>query len=71
MEAEHFVRIADTEPTKTRPLQGLWKVLLLYTLFLLLYNLLALSCFQLESSIVSVFSCNRLLNVIACLCNYP
>lgn len=31
MEAEHFVRIADTEPTKARPLQGLWKVLLLYT----------------------------------------
>ncbi|PWZ18404.1 F-box protein [Zea mays] len=25
MEAEHFVRIADTEPTKARPLQGLWK----------------------------------------------
>ncbi|XP_062203905.1 F-box protein At3g12350-like [Phragmites australis] len=25
MEAEHFVRIADAEPTKARPLQGLWK----------------------------------------------
>ncbi|KAG8093201.1 hypothetical protein GUJ93_ZPchr0012g20641 [Zizania palustris] len=25
MEAEHFVRIADAEPTETRPLQGLWK----------------------------------------------
>ncbi|WVZ90361.1 hypothetical protein U9M48_036669 [Paspalum notatum var. saurae] len=29
MEAQHFVRIADAEPTKARPLQGLWKVLLL------------------------------------------
>ncbi|XP_039819658.1 F-box protein At3g12350-like [Panicum virgatum] len=27
MEAEHFVRIADAEPTWARPLQGLWKVL--------------------------------------------
>jgi hypothetical protein len=27
MEAEHFVRIADAEPTRARPLQGLWKVL--------------------------------------------
>ncbi|CAN6351845.1 unnamed protein product [Urochloa humidicola] len=25
MEPEHFVRIADAEPTKARPLQGLWK----------------------------------------------
>ncbi|WVZ90362.1 hypothetical protein U9M48_036669 [Paspalum notatum var. saurae] len=25
MEAQHFVRIADAEPTKARPLQGLWK----------------------------------------------
>lgn len=25
MEAEHFVRIPDAEPTKLRPLQGLWK----------------------------------------------
>lgn len=25
MEAEHFVRIPDAEPTKARPLQGLWK----------------------------------------------
>uniref|UniRef100_A0A0D3HUY4 Uncharacterized protein n=1 Tax=Oryza barthii TaxID=65489 RepID=A0A0D3HUY4_9ORYZ len=25
MEAEHFVRIADAEPTEARPLQGLWK----------------------------------------------
>ncbi|KAL6622758.1 hypothetical protein ACP70R_032637 [Stipagrostis hirtigluma subsp. patula] len=25
MEAEHFVRIADAEPTKLRPLQGVWK----------------------------------------------
>ncbi|PAN21143.1 hypothetical protein PAHAL_3G444900 [Panicum hallii] len=25
MEAEHFVRIADAEPTRARPLQGLWK----------------------------------------------
>ncbi|KAL6842181.1 hypothetical protein ACP4OV_028160 [Aristida adscensionis] len=25
MEAEHFVRIADAEPTHARPLQGLWK----------------------------------------------
>ena len=27
MEAKHFVRIADAEPTWARPLQGLWKVL--------------------------------------------
>ena len=27
MEAEHFVRIPHAEPTKARPLQGLWKVL--------------------------------------------
>jgi hypothetical protein len=33
MEAEHFVRIADTERTMARSLQGLWKVLLLCTLF--------------------------------------
>nr|CAB3466020.1 unnamed protein product [Digitaria exilis] len=26
MEPEHFVRIADPEPTRARPLQGLWKV---------------------------------------------
>ncbi|GJM95574.1 hypothetical protein PR202_ga12332 [Eleusine coracana subsp. coracana] len=26
MEPEHFVRITDVEPTKARPLQGLWKV---------------------------------------------
>ncbi|KAJ1265516.1 hypothetical protein BS78_08G081900 [Paspalum vaginatum] len=25
MEAQHFVRIANAEPTKARPLQGLWK----------------------------------------------
>ncbi|KAM0900375.1 hypothetical protein ACQ4PT_020683 [Festuca glaucescens] len=25
MEAQHFVRIPDAEPTKARPLQGLWK----------------------------------------------
>jgi hypothetical protein len=30
MEPEHFARIADTEPTKARPLQGLWKVLPLH-----------------------------------------
>ncbi|TVU50062.1 hypothetical protein EJB05_01417, partial [Eragrostis curvula] len=30
MEPEHFVRIADAEPTKARPLQGLWKVLPLH-----------------------------------------
>ncbi|VAI28813.1 unnamed protein product [Triticum turgidum subsp. durum] len=27
MEPEHFVRIPDAEPTKARPLQGLWKCL--------------------------------------------
>uniref|UniRef100_K3ZGP4 Uncharacterized protein n=1 Tax=Setaria italica TaxID=4555 RepID=K3ZGP4_SETIT len=27
MEPEHFVRIADAEPTQARPIQGLWKVL--------------------------------------------
>lgn len=26
MEPEHFIRIADPEPTRSRPLQGLWKV---------------------------------------------
>ncbi|KAF8783974.1 hypothetical protein HU200_000066 [Digitaria exilis] len=31
MEPEHFVRIADPEPTQARPLQGLWKVPPLYT----------------------------------------
>jgi hypothetical protein len=30
MEPEHFVRIPDAEPTKARPLQGLWKVLPLH-----------------------------------------
>ncbi|VAI28812.1 unnamed protein product [Triticum turgidum subsp. durum] len=42
MEPEHFVRIPDAEPTKARPLQGLWKVLPLHTQLapLLLHSIL-------------------------------
>jgi hypothetical protein len=46
MEPEHFVRIADAEPTQTRPLQGLWKVLPLYAELANLQSLIVpVSCF--------------------------
>lgn len=38
---EHFVKIVNCSPTPSRPLQGLWKVLLLFPL---LYPLLASKC---------------------------
>lgn len=56
MEAEHFVRIADAEPTEARPLQGLWKVLPLHTeLTPLLLHMVGALAFSLEWFIVMIY----------------
>jgi hypothetical protein len=71
MEPEHFVRIADAEPTHARPLQGLWKVLLLYAELanLLLLDVRAVT-FPLQSLIVPVSclfrACDREMSLLVC-----
>ncbi|KAF0888257.1 hypothetical protein E2562_013705 [Oryza meyeriana var. granulata] len=55
MEAEHFVRITDAEPTEARPLQGLWKVLPLHTeIAPLLSHMVGSLAFSLEWFIVMI-----------------